>query len=119
VSNVIPTSLKLLYVPADSWLQPTHFMLLEDVTVANFLIPSGFVFDGATVPRLLWPIFPPHGRYLIAALLHAYLLSRDDVSDVVADFLFMKTLKVLGIKRWRCWGMYLGVRMGSFVRGLK
>lgn len=29
----------------------TKFKLLEDVTVANYVIPAGFISDGASVPR--------------------------------------------------------------------
>lgn len=36
-------------------------------------VPRGFVTDGASVPRLLWPLFPAWGRYSRAAVIHDYL----------------------------------------------
>lgn len=36
-------------------------------------VPAGFVTDGASVPRLLWPLFPSWGRYSRAAVIHDYL----------------------------------------------
>jgi len=34
-----------------------------------FIIPAGFIFDGASVPRLFWPILSPTGLLLIQGLL--------------------------------------------------
>ncbi|MCK5016983.1 MAG: DUF1353 domain-containing protein [Candidatus Peribacteraceae bacterium] len=33
-------------------------------------VPKGFVFDGASVPRIFWPIMSPTGLMLIAGLFH-------------------------------------------------
>lgn len=38
-------------------------------------IPVGFVTDGASIPRCLWSIYPPWGRYSRAAVCHDYLYS--------------------------------------------
>ena len=36
-------------------------------------IPKGYTFDGHSVPRIFWGIFPPVGRDVYAALAHDYL----------------------------------------------
>lgn len=39
----------------------------------RFPVPVGFETDFASVPRPLWPLFPPTGRYTRAAVLHDWL----------------------------------------------
>ena len=39
------------------------------------MVPVGFVTDLASVPRALWDLFPPEGRYTEAAIVHDYLYS--------------------------------------------
>ena len=36
-------------------------------------VPVGFVTDFATIPKFLWPIYPPTGLYGKAAVIHDYL----------------------------------------------
>lgn len=36
-------------------------------------IPAGYLTDGASVPRLLWSIIPPWGRYGQAVVVHDFL----------------------------------------------
>ena len=36
------------------------------------IIPQGFIFDGASIPRLLWGILAPVGSLLIPGLIHDY-----------------------------------------------
>ncbi len=38
----------------------------------SLFIPKGFIFDGASVPRLLWPIMNPTGILLIGGLFHDF-----------------------------------------------
>jgi len=38
-------------------------------------VPVGFVTDFATIPRPIWAIFPPTGKYTKAAVIHDYLTS--------------------------------------------
>lgn len=35
--------------------------------------PAGFVTDFASIPRLLWTLIPPRGRYNRAAIIHDFL----------------------------------------------
>ena len=38
----------------------------------EIVIPEGFVFDGASVPRLLWGLLSPTGLLLIGGLVHDF-----------------------------------------------
>jgi hypothetical protein len=78
-------------------------------------IPAGTVTDLASVPRLLWAIFPPHGRYAKAAIVHDYLYDQAIWSKPCADQVFLEAMEVLGVPRWRRVLMYWAVRL--FGRG--
>ena len=47
-----------------------YYKLLEPLCLLGHKVPVGFTSDGATVPRILWALFPPVGRYFLAAVLH-------------------------------------------------
>ena len=38
----------------------------------HFFIPKGFVFDGASIPRVFWSVLSPTGLLLIPGLFHDY-----------------------------------------------
>ncbi len=50
---------------AENW----HYTLDNGVTI---IIPKGFRFDGASIPRLFWMILSPVGLLLIPGLIHDY-----------------------------------------------
>lgn len=78
-------------------------------------IPSGTITDLATVPRVLWMIFPPHGQYAKAAIVHDYLYDQAIGSKAFADAVFLEAMEVLGVPKWRRLTMYWAVRV--FGRG--
>ena len=61
-----------------SWqLNSRRFLVTQDwyYTLPDgtrIVIPKGFIFDGASVPRFLWPILDPFGILLIAGLIHDF-----------------------------------------------
>lgn len=69
---------------------------LYDWCYRGYLIPQGFVTDGASVPRVLWSMIPPLGPIRYAAFLHdfgyqhGYLLIEPtldtEMNDVDYDF---------------------------------
>lgn len=72
-------------------------------------IPAGTVTDLATVPRVLWTIFPPHGRYAKAAIVHDYLYAQGIGTKAWADRVFLEAMEVLGVPKWRRFLMYWAV----------
>jgi len=38
----------------------------------TYIIPKDFIFDGASIPRLLWPLLHPTGILLIPGLIHDF-----------------------------------------------
>ena len=85
-------------------------------------VPAGYVTDLASVPRALLTIFPPHGRYAKAAIIHDYLYANALGSKRWADRVFLEAMGVLGVPKWRKWTMYLAVRLfgqGNYNKGKK
>jgi len=92
------------------WWQKPRYRLLKPMECAGFEVPAGFISDGATVPRILWPLFPPVGKYLKATLVHDYLLTQNPHDRKTADLAFRQCLHSLGIARWRANIMFYAVR---------
>jgi len=80
-------------------------------------VPKGFRTDGASIPRPLWPIIghPMDPEYYPAAVVHDYLYCQQRMTRRQADCVFRELLERLGVAAWRCWAMYVGVRLGGWV----
>lgn len=74
-------------------------------------VPVGTVTDLASVPRLLWSIFPPHGKWAKAAIIHDYLYSKRLVPRKEADRIFLEAMEVLGVPRLQSRLIYRAVRV--------
>ena len=79
------------------------------------VIPAGTVTDLASVPRVLWVVFPPHGRYAKAAIIHDYLYEHGIETKEYADKVFLEAMETLGVPRIQRTLMYWAVRL--FGRG--
>lgn len=84
-------------------------------SISVIRVPAGTITDLASVPRLLWVIFPPHGEYAKAAIVHDYLYDQAIGTKSWADGVFLEAMTVLGVVRWRRTVMYWAVRL--FGRG--
>lgn len=82
-------------------------------------VPAGFLTDGASVPKPLWFILPPWGRYGQAAVLHDILCEGKTmfhsevpvaVSRKKADHIFRDAMKVAGVNLFERTVMFLAVR---------
>lgn len=78
-------------------------------------VPAGTVTDLASVPRLLWAIFPPHGRWAKAAIVHDYLYAQAVGTKDYADRIFLEAMEVLGVSYLTRTLMYWAARL--FGRG--
>ena len=106
-----------------------YYLYVPDLEEILF-IPKGFIFDGASVPRIAWPIMNPTGILLIGSLFHDFGYRYDcflngtgtiihgaagraffdkqirDISIYINDIHSMNTLawavlKVFGIFTWK------------------
>lgn len=97
---------------------PTEYVGADDVIV----IPSDFVTDLASVPRLFWALLPPSGAYEKAAVLHdalcealagRQLMPVPAVSARDVDGLFRRVMRESGVGPVTRWVMWCGVRWGA------
>ncbi len=84
--------------------------LVYETDFATIEVPAGTMTDFASTPRLLWPIFPPFGRYNRAAVIHDYLYRNGLATRARADAIFLEAMKATGVATWRRVFMYLAVR---------
>ena len=82
----------------------------------NIYVPMGFMTDGASVPRIFWPIMPPMSEtYTNAAVVHDYLYKTQKTKNrKTADKIFLNLMEYLGTPRWKRMIMYRAVRIGGW-----
>ncbi|MDL2275150.1 DUF1353 domain-containing protein [Desulfosarcina sp. OttesenSCG-928-G10] len=91
--------------------QPFTVWLGEEIIV----VPAGTETDFASVPRALWRILPPWGKYSPAAVVHDYLYDSGIMTRAEADQVFLDLMKALGVPYLTRYAMYWGVRAGGWV----
>lgn len=88
----------------------------SDVT-PTIVVPTGFKTDLASIPRGLWNILPPVGKYDRAAVLHDFLyqLAPNGCSRSFADGVLKEAMEVAGVGGFARWAIYTGIRAGGWV----
>jgi len=75
-------------------LTPTNsnkYILLEDFTYRDVIVPKGYITNGANVPRLFWNLIPPfQPRFMDAVVIHDFLT--DNENYLKADQYFTELL---------------------------
>lgn len=84
----------------------------------TFTVPRGFVSDFATIPKFLWWLLGPTGKYTAAAILHDYFckllwMRNSPVTGRDADGLFRRTCRELGVDPLSRYLLWTGVRWGA------
>jgi hypothetical protein len=100
----------LLIAPDDDteWTLYQEFDYYDDDGV-TYKVPAGFKTDFASVPRILWSIFPPYGRYGKASVLHDYFYRTNSVSKDKADLEFKRAMSILHVQKWKINILYKAV----------
>jgi len=93
-----------------------RFKTLADIshTLINgrtLWIDKGTVSNGASVPRLLWWIYPPYGTYTYPAVVHDYLYENNLYSRELADRQFLLDMGKVGTNKFTKWLFYYIVRI--------
>lgn len=83
-------------------------------------VPAGFESDGASIPRLLWPLIGPpiSSSHLIPAVVHDYLCDTAETypQRLIGDAVFRAMLLEYEVPRWKRAVMWAGVFLqGRFV----
>lgn len=93
-------------------LRITHAHEVETKTHGKFTIPEGTLTDGASIPRMFWPVLGPQGRYFHAAVLHDYLYSKANtkIDRATADAIFEEVMEIDGVPGWQRFTIVVAVR---------
>lgn len=118
------TPLELEYIDGRNWKVTREFDYLDNFEDEHTAIrvPKGFITDFASIPKILWNVLPPTGKYGKAAVVHDFLYRNGGHTDCVicpedlgmgatytqeeADQIFYDAMGVLGtpqIQRWVIW----------------
>ncbi len=97
------------------------FYFEENGSKEYITVTKGFITDFASVPRILWSILPPTGRYTKAAVLHDFLYSNKSNTNFTrkqCDKMFLQAMEILGVKKWVRRTIYRAVRIfgGNYFR---
>ena len=84
-------------------------VIIEDLKndeVYSFVIPKGYCFDGASVPRFFWRIIGSNtdNKFLIAAMIHDYMCENHSCVDnnrSLSTLVFNSLLTVGGVKPFK------------------
>lgn len=103
--------IKVKFIQGIEWNKRTKWELLTNYTSDNgeVIVPTGFITDGASVPRIFRGIFSPTGRYFGAAIIHDYIIVKEE-DWPKANHQFEQELIALGIVSWRRFFILAGVK---------
>lgn len=71
------------------------------------LIPKGFIFDGASVPKIFWPLLSPTGIMLIPGILHDFGYRYNYFLDQNKEKIFINEGKAFFDNIFRKVGVYV------------
>lgn len=84
-------------------LQLTHYFRYCNPLYPIITVPTGFLTDGASIPRLFWNILGPHGPWFRAAVVHDFLYNPKSTQHFpgidrrMADSIFLEAMKDCGV----------------------
>ena len=90
-----------------------RFRVYKDFKCYGYTIHTGFITNGADIPRLFWNIFPPNSpEYMSAIVIHDFLCDKyPEVSYKEADRIFYEAMIEIGVARWKAKLFYLCCRI--------
>lgn len=80
---------------------PRFYRVLEDFVNPYQVVPAGFEFDGASVPRALWTFLSPAGEAFEASCVHDYFYTTHLKTKKYADNAFYEMLRAYGVDNVR------------------
>ena len=87
-----------------------HVMVTEDYTYENVTVHNGFISDLASIPRILWWLYPPYNPdYKTACVVHDLLCKNEEYAK--ADRYFEQILKASGVKYTTRRNLVMGVKL--------
>ena len=104
--------LVLEYIDGETWKVLNGFSYTTLVgQLGTITVPAGFITDFASIPRGLWNLFPPTGKYGKAAVIHDYLYRNTVVDRLQCDQVFLEAMECLEVNWFARRIMYRAVRI--------
>lgn len=85
----------------------------SELAKRDLYVPAGFRTDFASVPKGLWNLFPKHGLWTKAAVVHDFLYVKNGCTRAEADAIFNEAMSVSGVPDWKRRVMFSAVRLGG------
>lgn len=100
---------------AGTFLRLSAPLLWEDEDGTVHGVPAGYVWNGATIPRMFWlpANHPLRNRYLRSSCLHDYACLRRDESSEMAHRRFYHGLRADGVSWLQAQIMWRAVQIGG------
>lgn len=126
------TPLDLRYMDGRLWevRAPFEYHLDHLGSTERVIIPIGFITDFASIPRALWRVLPPTGKYGKAAVIHDWLYQKRIVTVLwpttdtavstrlvergEADHILLEGMQALEVGWFTRSTIYSGVRTGGW-----
>ena len=99
----------------NSWRLVAPLVYVSNI-IGPLRIPTGFITDFASVPRLPLAYMLMGGVAHKAAVVHDFLYQFGSVDRRTADRVFKEAMEVTGVSAWRRYPMYLAVRLFGWMR---
>ncbi|AEG94421.1 DUF1353 domain-containing protein [Ramlibacter tataouinensis] len=112
------TSLQVTQVefrPKALWRVDAPLVYVRDDEPWTVVVPTGFLTDFASVPRIPFAYLLLGGKGSAAAVVHDWLYSTRKTSRARADAIFHEAIKAMGHSQGTAWWMWLGVRVGGWL----
>jgi hypothetical protein len=85
-------------------------------------VPAGFVTDFASIPRPLWAVIPPRGKYNRPAIVHDKLYQDAPIDPITgerctqarADYILREACENCDDRFTQRWAIFLGLKIGGF-----
>jgi hypothetical protein len=93
-----------------SWKLTAPFIYRSDIA-GTITVPTGFITDFASVPRVPLAFWLTGDTAHDAAVIHDYLYSTGMFKREIADAVLLEAMAASGIPIWRRYAMYFAVRV--------
>lgn len=100
-------------VPLDDLNWELHEVYYVQTSKVSFTIPKGFKTDLASIPKIIWNIYPPFGLYTGAAVAHDYIYRTPQIrmTREEADAVFLELMHLAGVSDAKAQLMHMSVRV--------
>lgn len=93
------------------WRLNTALLYESDLAGGLIKVPAEFCTDFASIPRIVWAILPPWGRYGAAAIAHDWCYWQQNVTRDIADGVLREAMTLLGVDKATIDQVYTAVRL--------